>query len=67
MSQNPVPIPQGNTPIPQSEVLERLKQCFEEIVPSEDARTAMNPLAFIVSFVFCYLGDSPRFIEFAPC
>jgi hypothetical protein len=38
-----------------------LKQCFEKIVPSKDARTTINPLEFIVSLVFSYLGDSKTF------
>jgi siroheme synthase (precorrin-2 oxidase/ferrochelatase) len=45
----------------QSNMLEVLKQCFEEIVPSQDARTTINPLEFIVCLVFCYLGDSKTF------
>ena len=38
-----------------------LKQCFEKIIPSHDARTAINPLSFVVCLVFCYLGDSKTF------
>jgi hypothetical protein len=38
-----------------------LKRCFEKVVPSEDARTTINPLEFIVGLVFCYLGDSKSF------
>ncbi|HJW30779.1 MAG TPA: IS4 family transposase [Saprospiraceae bacterium] len=38
-----------------------LKQCFEKIIPSQDARTAINPLSFVVCLVFCYLGDSNTF------
>jgi hypothetical protein len=38
-----------------------LKQCFEKIVPTKDSRTTINPLEFIVSLVFCYLGDSKTF------
>ena len=45
----------------QSNMLEVLKQCFEKIVPSQDARTTINPLEFIVCLVFCYLGDSKTF------
>ena len=45
----------------QSNMLEVLKQCFEKIVPSQDARTTINPLEFIVCWVFCYLGDSKTF------
>jgi hypothetical protein len=52
---------QIDTPNPQIETLEALKKCFEEVVPCEDARTTINPLSFIVSLVFCYLGDSKTF------
>ena len=45
----------------QSNMLEVLKQCFEKIVPSQDGRTTINPLEFIVCLVFCYLGDSKTF------
>jgi hypothetical protein len=45
----------------QSNTLNVLKQCFEKIVPSQDARTTINPLEFIVCLVFCYLGDSKTF------
>lgn len=41
--------------------LEVLKQCFEKVVPSQDARTKISPLAFVVSLVFCHLGDSKTF------
>jgi hypothetical protein len=42
-------------------MLEVLKQCFEKMVPSQDGRTTINPLEFIVCLVFCYLGDSKTF------
>ncbi len=29
--------------------LEILKQCFEKVIPSQDARTNISPLAFVVS------------------
>lgn len=41
--------------------LEVLKQCFEKVVPSQDSRTKISPLAFVVSLVFCHLGDSKTF------
>ncbi|MFO1434809.1 MAG: IS4 family transposase [Candidatus Competibacteraceae bacterium] len=41
--------------------LDMLKQCFEKIIPSHDARTAVNPLSFVVCLVFCYLRDSKTF------
>ena len=44
-----------------SNILDVLKQCFEKIIPSQDARTAINPLSFVVCLVFCYLGDSKTF------
>lgn len=60
--QNTVPIPQQEDKSPPpNNVLEILKQSFGEVVPSEDARTIINPLSFIVTVVFCYLGDSKTF------
>lgn len=44
-----------------SNALQVLKQCFEKVIPTEDARTAISPLKFIVCLVFCYLGDSTTF------
>jgi hypothetical protein len=41
--------------------LEVLKQCFEKVVPSQDTRTKISPLAFVVGLVFCHLGDSKTF------
>ena len=41
--------------------LDVLKECLEKIVPSQDGRTTINPLEFIVCLVFCYLGDSKTF------
>jgi hypothetical protein len=43
----------------QSNPLDVLKQCFEKIIPSQDARTTINPMEFVVCLVFCYLGDMP--------
>ena len=55
--------PQSSKEIAMSNVntLQVLKQCFEKIIPTEDARTTINPLEFIVCLVFCYLGDSKTF------
>jgi hypothetical protein len=62
MSQNTIPMPQQEDKSATSNnVLEILKHSFEDVVPSEDARTAINPLSFIVTLVFCYLGDSKTF------
>ena len=41
--------------------LQVLKQCFEKIIPTKDARTTINPLEFIVCLVFCYLGNSKTY------
>jgi len=35
-----------------------IKQCFKKIIPSNDARAKIGPLNFVVTLVFCYLGDS---------
>ena len=45
----------------QNNMLDVLKQCFEKSVPSQDGRTTINPLEFIICLVFCYLGDSKTF------
>ena len=42
-------------------ILQVLQQCVEKVIPTEDARTTMNPLEFIVCLVFCHLGDSKTF------
>ncbi len=49
--------------------LEILKQSFEGILPSKDNRSNISPLEFIVTLVFCYLGDSKTFLfnPFAYC
>jgi len=39
----------------QNNPLDVLKQCFEKIIPSQDARTTINPMEFVVCLVFCYL------------
>jgi len=44
-----------------SNTLEVLKQSFEKVIPSQDARTTVTPLEFVVCLVFCYLGDSKTF------
>lgn len=45
----------------ESNTLHVLKQCFEKVIPTKDARTVINPLEFTVCLVFCYLGDSTTF------
>jgi len=47
--------------INQSNPLDVLKPCFEKISPSQEARTAIDPLAFVGCLVFCYWGDSTTF------
>ncbi len=41
--------------------LDVLKQCFEEVVPTEDKRSTIGPLSFVGCLVYCYLGDSKTF------
>ncbi len=41
--------------------LDSLRKCFEKVLPKKDSRTNISPLEFVVSFVFCYLGDSKDF------
>ena len=38
--------------------LERLRQCFTGIIPRIDGRSKISPLEFVISFIFCYLGDT---------
>ncbi len=38
-------------------ILETLRQSFD-FIPKIDARTVISPLEFVVSIVFCYLGDT---------
>jgi len=45
----------------ENNILNVLKQCFEKVIPAEDARTRITPLAFTINLVFCYLGDSKTF------
>ena len=45
----------------ENNILTVLKQCFEKVIPAEDARTTILPLEFIVTLVFCYFGDSKTF------
>ena len=42
----------------ESSTLTIIKQCFKKVIPNNDTRAKINPLDFIVTLVFCYLGDS---------
>ncbi|MDP2812590.1 MAG: IS4 family transposase [bacterium] len=42
---------EGNT-------LNIIRQCYSKILPIKDLRTKVLPLAFIVTLVFCFLGDT---------
>jgi putative transposase len=42
-------------------LLEVLKRCIEQVVPSIDACTKSSPLAFVVNLIFSFLGDSKTF------
>lgn len=44
-----------------SNALDTLRRCFEKVLPNKDSRTKTSPLEFVVSLVFCYLGDSKTF------
>lgn len=45
----------------ENNILDVLKQCFEKLIPAEDARTKITPLEFTINLVFCYFGDSKTF------
>jgi putative transposase len=38
--------------------LEQLRQCFVKNIPSEDSRTGVSPLEFVINIIFCYLSDT---------
>jgi len=42
----------------QTSILSQLRQSFVEIIPSEDGRTGIPPLEFVINLIFCYLGDT---------
>jgi len=56
-----VPTSSKEIAMTKSNTLEVLKQSFEKVIPSQDARTTVTPLEFVVCLVFCYLGDSKTF------
>ena len=35
-----------------------MRQCFAGIIPKIDGRSKISPLEFVISFIFCYLGDT---------
>jgi hypothetical protein len=39
-------------------ILEQLRQCFIDIIPEVDGRTAIPPLEFVINLIFCYFGDT---------
>lgn len=39
-------------------ILVKIKQTLIELIPSKDSRTNISPLDFVVSLIFCYIGDS---------
>jgi len=45
----------------ENQILAALKNAFERIIPTQDGRTVITPLEFIVNLIFCYLGDSQVF------
>ena len=40
--------------------LNRLKQCFENIIPASDNRSKIPPLDFVVYLVFCCVSDTKK-------
>jgi hypothetical protein len=44
----------------ETNTLKKLKQCFSKIIPDTDSRTKISPLAFVIGFVFSYLGDTRK-------
>ncbi len=36
----------------------KLRQCFANIIPERDGRTNTSPLEYIIGLIFCYLGDT---------
>jgi hypothetical protein len=42
-------------------VLNVLKQSFEDIVPQEDARAVLSPMNLVVGLAFCFMGDTKSF------
>ena len=45
----------------ESILLKKLCQLFKEVLPEEDARAKLSPLAFITGIIFCFLGDTKSF------
>ncbi len=40
------------------DILNKLRLCFANIIPESDGRTKMSPLEYVISTIFCFLGDT---------
>jgi hypothetical protein len=40
--------------------VEKLKQCFGQIIPNTDSRANISPLMFVISLIFSNLGDTQK-------
>jgi len=38
--------------------LEQLRQCLTGVIPKTDKRADIQPLEFVINFIFCFLGDT---------
>jgi len=38
--------------------LNKLRQCFANIIPEKEGRTNTSPLEYVIGIIFCYLGDT---------
>jgi len=38
--------------------LEQLRQCLTGVIPKIDKRADIQPLEFVINFIFCFLGDT---------
>ena len=45
----------------ENQIINRLMQCFEAIIPSQDRRASIEHLSFVVNLVFFSFGDSKTF------
>jgi len=39
-------------------ILNVLKQTFEQVIPAQDKRTKLSHLKFASGFIFCFIGDT---------
>jgi hypothetical protein len=44
----------------ETNILKKLKQHFDNIIPKTDIRTNISPFEFVICLVFRYLGDTKK-------